>query len=205
MIYCCRILLTRHMASKPAALLFGQIALAAVLGAGLAIGVQAIALAANGGSWVDDTVAKVGQGGRSSRRLQSCTGGTLLGPLNAPGCWQNAACLHAKPCRAPASVHAPTASVQAGALLALSSPVVVVLTVLRFRSPALGFPMLFATLVFAMSGEAPAGPAAACACGPADRAPALLAGAVGRRAAFVLPVAVTWRVIQALVYQAVLF
>lgn len=42
-------------------------------------------------------------------------------------------------------------------LLALSSPVVCILTVLRFRSPNLRFPMLFATLVFAMSGAPSAG------------------------------------------------
>ncbi len=41
---------------------------------------------------------------------------------------------------------------QAGVLLALASPVVCVLTVLRFRSADLRFPMLFATLVFALSG-----------------------------------------------------
>ncbi|KAL4432408.1 hypothetical protein ABPG77_001707 [Micractinium sp. CCAP 211/92] len=97
LIYCCLILLARNMANKPAALLCGQICLAAVLGAGLAIGVQAITLAANGGIWAENTATK------------------------------------------------------AGVLLALASPVVCVLTVLRFRSADLRFPMLFATLVFALS------------------------------------------------------
>ncbi|KAL4430699.1 hypothetical protein ABPG75_005955 [Micractinium tetrahymenae] len=96
-VYCCFILLARHMGNKPAALLSGQVALSALLGGGLAIGVQAITLAANGGSWAKDSATK------------------------------------------------------AGVLLALSSPIVCALTVLRFRLPDLRFPMLFATLVFAMS------------------------------------------------------
>ncbi len=75
-IYCCLILLARNMANKPAALLCGQICLAAVLGAGLAIGVQAITLAANGGIWAENTATKVSQDrasrvGRSRGRVRS--------------------------------------------------------------------------------------------------------------------------------------
>lgn len=67
-IYCCLILLARNMANKPTALLCRQISLAAVLGAGLAIGVQAITLAANGGTWSEDTATKVSWDGEERGR-----------------------------------------------------------------------------------------------------------------------------------------
>lgn len=71
-IYCCLILLSRLMANKPAALLCGQISLSALLGAGLAIGVQALTLAANGGAWGNNTATKVGWG-KSCNTCGPCT------------------------------------------------------------------------------------------------------------------------------------
>ena len=50
---------------------------------------------------------------------------------------------------------------KAAVLLSLSSPVAFCLTVRRFQSPQLRFPMLFATLVFALSGRWSVAPAAA--------------------------------------------
>ncbi len=57
-IYCCVILIARNMASKPATLLALQLVPSAVLGASLALAVEYITLAANGGHYLD-TVTKV--------------------------------------------------------------------------------------------------------------------------------------------------
>jgi len=62
-------------------------------------------------------------------------------------------CLHACKLAPPASNPSILFGLQGTVLLSLSSVVAFCLTVLRFRSPELRFPMLFATLVFALSGE----------------------------------------------------
>jgi hypothetical protein len=59
-VYCCLVLLARHMASKPATALTLELLPAAAVGAGLAEAVQHLTLVANGGSNTD-SVTKASQ------------------------------------------------------------------------------------------------------------------------------------------------
>lgn len=131
-IYTCLILLARNLSGKTAPALVLQVWAGALLGGALGTAVLYISRAAAGGDW-SGSVAQA-SARRCSRALQA----------------RSAAAPRCVPTLRPLSC---TASPQAAALLALSSPVAFILTVARFSGPRLQFPMLFATLVFALSGE----------------------------------------------------